>query len=293
MIILSILVFLVIFSVLVLVHEWGHFYAARKSGVRVEEFALGMGKKLWSTTKDGVEYSLNAIPFGGYVRMLGEDGESPDPASFSQAALWKRMIITLAGVFMNFVLTIVVLTLLFTIGTNPFILTEKEYNAAIDSGVIITETQEDGSVLVTDIQKIKLPFPQSLEFAVTETGRISAAIFEKITHLPIEIYEKKGIPDDISGPLGIAEATHKLLPQGIMALLKLTALLSLSLAIMNLLPIPALDGGRFLFQIIEAITFRKPPAQWENAIHVGGFLFLMILMVVITWNDVLRIFFAL
>jgi regulator of sigma E protease len=89
--------------------------------------------------------------------------------------------------------------------------------------------------------------------------------------------------------VGIAEMTHKITPLGILALMKLMALLSLSLAVMNLLPIPALDGGRFLFQIVELITFHRPSEKWENAIHMGGYILLMGLLVVITWNDIWRL----
>jgi regulator of sigma E protease len=259
----------------------------------VEEFGLGMGKKLWGKTKGEVEYTINAIPFGGFVRMLGEEGESKDPRSFGNAKLWKRMIITLAGVFMNFVLAIFVLTILFSVGTNPIIITQEEFDQAVEEQVIVlSEADEEGNQTIVDIQQIQKPVHEALVFATTESFRISKAIVHKVKNLPFEIYEKKGIPDDISGPLGIAEATHKILPQGFKAMLKLLAILSLSLGVMNLLPIPALDGGRFLFQLIELVTFRKPPEQWENAIHVGGFVLLMGLMVVITWNDIVRIFFS-
>lgn len=293
MVLFSFIAFLLLFTILVLVHEWGHFFAARKSGVKVEEFGLGMGKKLWGKKKGEVEYTINAIPFGGFVRMLGEDGDSKDPRSFGNAKLWKRMIITLAGVFMNFVLAICVLTILFSAGTNPIIITQEEFDQAVAENVIVlSEMDEEGNQTIVDIQQVQKDFPKSFLFATTESFRISKAIVQKVKSLPFEIIEKRGIPDDISGPLGIAEATHKILPQGFKALLKLLAILSLSLGVMNLLPIPALDGGRFLFQLIELVTFRKPPEKWENAIHVGGFILLMGLMVAITWNDIIRIFFS-
>ena len=106
MLILSIIAFLIIFSVLIIVHEFGHYYAAIKSGVKVEEFGLGMGKKLYGYKRGETEFTLNAIPFGGFVRMLGEESSSNDPRSFGNAPLFNRMVITLAGVFMNFVMAI-------------------------------------------------------------------------------------------------------------------------------------------------------------------------------------------
>lgn len=292
MIVLSVLVFLFLFSVLIIVHEFGHFYMARKSGVKVEEFALGMGKKLWSFTKGEVEYRINAIPFGGYVKMVGEEEESTDPRSFNKASLPKRMAITLAGVFMNFVLAIVLLTFLFSAGTSPIIISQQDFDQAVEKGIItLSEENEEGAQTVVDIQEVQVPFPQSIGFATMESFRLSKAIVHRVGQLPLEMIRDKKVPDDIAGPLGIAEATHQILPQGFKAVLKLLALLSLSLGVMNLLPIPALDGGRFLFQIVELITFRKPPERWENAIHLGGFMVLMLLMVVITWSDIVRIFF--
>lgn len=290
MILLSILAFLIIFSLLILVHEWGHFFAARRSGVKVEEFALGMGKRLWSTKKGEVEYSLNAVPFGGYVKMLGEEEESSDPRSFARAKLWKRMVITLAGVVMNFLMTIVFLTILFTVGTNPILIDEQDVQRAQAEGVLVlSEPNEEGIREVLDIQKIKKPFPQSLGFAVTESWRISKAVVRKVAEIPVTIIRDQKFPEGVAGPVGIAEITHKIVPAGFFALMKLTALLSLSLAVINLLPIPALDGGRFLFQIIELVTFRRPPEKWENAIHVAGYILLMALLVIITWNDIWRL----
>ncbi len=292
MIILSIVVFLLVFSILVLVHEFGHFYAARKSGVKVEEFGLGLGKKVFGKKVGETEYTVNAVPFGGFVKMLGEEKDSKDPRSFNNAALWKRMIITLAGIFMNFVMAVVILTILFSVGTKPIIITENEFDQAVEQGIIeLSEANEDGQRMIVSITEIQKPFPESFTFSLTESWRISKAIVKKVAEIPVEIIEHQRFPEGLAGPLGIAEATHKILPQGFFAILKLMALLSLSLAVMNLLPIPALDGGRFLFQLIELVSFRKPPTNWENAIHLGGFMLLIILMVVITWNDIVRIFF--
>ncbi len=293
MILLSILVFIIIFSILVIVHESGHFMAARISNVKVEEFGLGMGKKIWGKKKGETEFTFNAVPFGGFVRLLGEEEESHDPRSFSKATLWKRIMITLAGVFMNMVLAVLLLTILFSVGTEPIIITKTEFDTAIKNGVIkVSEPDKDGNQIILDIQKVQKNFPQSFFFAITETARISKAIVIKAGEIPMDILQNHKIPKGISGPLGIAEVTNKVVPQGILPILKLLAMLSLSLGVMNLLPIPALDGGRFLFQIVELITFHKPRAKWENAIHGVGFFILMALMVAVTWNDIVRMFFS-
>ena len=310
MFILSILAFIVIFSILILIHEFGHFYAAIKSGVKVEEFGLGMGKKLYGYKKGETEYTLNLFPFGGFVRMLGEESgqESSDPRSFGQASLWKRMVITLAGVAMNFLLAIGLLTVLFTAGTDPILISKEEVRDAYDSGLLVLETTdgqsitreealkmpEDSKINLVYTESIKLPVYEAVPFAITETYRISGAVLQKAAEIPIELFKNQQVPEGLAGPVGIAEITHKVLPQGVMALIKLTALLSISLAVMNLLPIPALDGGRFLFQIIEALCMPfgiKPSEKIENYVHLGGFILLMGLIVLITWNDIQRIFF--
>lgn len=292
MIILSLIAFLLIFSVLIVVHEWGHFFTAQKCGVKVLEFSLGFGKKIWTKTHKGVEYALALVPFGGFVRMLGEDESSDDPRSFEQAKLWKRMAITLAGIAMNFVFAVVILTGLFSFGTTPVLISDADVDQAIERGIVVLgEELEDGSRQILEIKEIQKPFPQSFVFAVTETWRISGAVIDKAAEIPGEIISTGKLPDGLAGPVGIAEATHKILPSGIAALLKLAALLSISLAVMNLLPIPALDGGRFLFQLIELVIRRRVPPKWENSVHIGGFVLLMVLIAAVTWNDIVRIFF--
>ncbi len=295
MVIISILVFLLIFSVLILVHEFGHFLAARASGVKVEAFALGMGKKLWGKQIGETEYRLNAVPFGGYCQMLGEEESSDDPRSFEKARWGNRVMITLAGIFFNYVFSILALTAMFSVGTSPIFVSQADVDRAEASGVItFSEPAEDGTRTVLSIEKVKKPFPQSFVFAIAETGRISKGIIEKVSEIPGEIIEKHQLPDGLSGPVGIAEATHKILPGGFWALLKLAALLSLSLGVINLLPIPALDGGRFLFQIVELLLMPfgiKLNQKIENYIHYGGYILLMGLIVVVTWNDIARLIF--
>lgn len=309
MVILSIIAFLVIFSLLIIVHEFGHYYAAIKSGVKVEEFGLGMGKKLYGKQVGETEFTLNAVPFGGFVRMLGEEDVSQEPRSFGRAKLLNRMIITLAGVFMNFVLAIGLLTVLFTVGTDPILVSQQDVKNAYEQGLVEFQLQDgktvtreeilamedpDAEINIVYTEEIKKPFPASLWFATTETYRISGAVLQKAAEIPVELIEKQRVPEGLAGPVGIAEITHKVVPLGFLALVKLTALLSISLGVMNLLPIPALDGGRFVFQLLELVLkpFKiKPNQEMENYAHFGGFAFLIVLLVLITWNDIVRIFF--
>ncbi|MCK5460706.1 site-2 protease family protein [Candidatus Gracilibacteria bacterium] len=315
MILLSILAFIVIFSSLILIHEAGHFFAAKKSGVKVLEFGLGFGKKIYGKQVGETEFTINAIPFGGFVRMEGEEEASNDPRSFRNVVLWKQMIITLAGVFMNFVFAILLLSILFSLGTNPILISKNDYIKAYESGALVLQNKDgstfasvetfpslddavesagDADIKMTFVQKIKKPFLKALPFAFTETFRISWAVVEKVSEIPIEIIENHKLPDGMAGPLGIAEVTHKVVPLGILALLKLAALLSISLGVMNLLPIPALDGGRFFFQILALLLMPfkiKHSEKLEEWAHVGGYFLLMGFLLVVTWNDIVRIFF--
>ncbi len=293
MIILSILAFLILFSVLIIVHEAGHFFAAKKSGVYVEEFGLGMGKKLFGKKIGETEFTLNLIPFGGFVKMLGEEANSKDPRSFSQVRLWQRMMITLAGIFMNFVFSIISLSVLFSIGTTPILISEADLNDAQEAGLATFEKDIDGKIKLIELKEIKKPILQSIGFATTESFRISGAIIKKLGEIPGTIIREKRLPADLGGPVAIAEMTHKITPLGFFALLKLAALLSLSLAVINLLPIPALDGGRFFFQLVELILkpFKiKINNNIESAIHFSGFVILMLFLIAVTWNDIMRIF---
>lgn len=284
----SIIVFVLVFSVLVVVHEIGHFFAAKWSGVKVLEFGLGLGKKLWSRTRGETEFTINAIPFGGFVRMLGEEETSKDPRSFGQAKLWKRMWITVAGVIMNMVLAFVLLVGLFTAGTNPFVLSQAELDAAIAQGTIEMVVSDTGEKMIR-FEEIQKPFFEAFPFAATETWRITKGIFVALGDLPGKAIDQKGVPDDVAGPVGMAEVIYNILPQGIKALLSIMVLLSLSLAVMNILPIPALDGGRLLFQLIELITFQKPSEKIENALHGAGFVFLLALIIIISIDDLIGI----
>ncbi len=305
--ILSAFYFIVIFSGLIILHECGHFFAARLSGVKVLEFGLGMGKKLYGKQIGETEFTFNMIPFGGFVRMLGEEECSDDPRSYEQASLLKRMIITLAGVFLNFVFAIFALTILFTVGSDPIPISTQDFKTAYETGILTYETPNGEKLTLAEVkekikekeeiidvwQKIKKPFPESFAFSLTESFRISKAIVQKFSEIPGELINKHKLPEGVSGPVGIAQATHQFAQKGFIYLFRLMALISLSLAVMNLLPIPALDGGRFLFQLVEMIL--KPIGvklnqTIENYVHFAGYMLLMALLLFVTWNDIIRIF---
>lgn len=535
--ILTAIVFLVIFSVLVLAHEWGHFYAARRSGIKVEEFGFGMPPRIWGKKKGETLYSVNWIPFGGFVKLLGEDAEDPkalsDKRSFAAKPPRVRVLVVTAGVLMNFLLAYVLLTFGFIFGIQPLILSADEVLENLDKGtihtldgVIVKDVKEgspadiagmlkedrikeiDGkeilnndrlaalinggekrNVVVTvernglpqslnlildpgektgfetyellflprvvvmdikegsesekagfkngdvilkmngapvyyvdeyetalgaggdleyevmrdgDIVTLKVPgtvsgmvvssvFPETpaekagleegdlvvavngervsgptdmvriagkygnevLEYSVIREGEeivfkiqpdaggmvgvglsylksheneqlsVYAADFPvsvtkidnvrypvweaplvafnesvKLSFLTVDmagnvfksVFTKLTVPEGVAGPVGIAQLTHVFVQEGFLSLIRFVALLSLSLAIINILPFPALDGGRLIFIIAEVIMGRRVGAKFEAWVHAIGFIILMLLIVAVTYSDILRLF---
>ncbi len=370
MILLTIIAFIVIFSVLILVHEWGHFYMARRAGIKVEEFGIGLPPraKALHTDKKGTVYSLNWIPFGGYVRLYGEDETDPKVLkkkdSFASKTIWQRTKVIVGGVFMNFVLAWLLLWIGFTAGMKPILVTQDDVNNAAAAGLITTEdlllihSVEEGSLFdqsgfqdgdivthinnepvpnaavvaqqiirpntnymfsflrdgepmnivtatgpdgrlgiamstqafIQEIEKVKHPIHIAAVESAKEVGRLSVLTVTLLGDVVVGIVQKLTVPDGVAGPVGIAQMTHRFVQEGIIALMQFTALLSISLGVINIMPFPALDGGRFLFILFEIVLRRRPSAKWEAAIHTTGFALLMLLILFITWNDILRLF---
>lgn len=369
MIFITIIVFILIFSLLVLVHEWGHFYMARRAGIKVEEFGIGLpprAKALY-TDKQGTVYSLNWIPFGGYVRLYGEDISDPKVLaakdSYASKTKLQRTAVIVAGVFMNFVLAWLLITIGFSIGMKPFIVTQDDLLKAKEAGLIEMEhalfvqeivadsplaktelksgdlilklndqtvpqavmlsqilvpnqpvtlsvlrgektidisavTNEEGklgfavadSSHITEQKTVRYPVHVAAWQAVKEVGRLSYLTLDMLGDVVVSLVSKFTVPDGVAGPVGIAKMTYQFTQQGAMALLQFTALLSISLGVINIMPFPALDGGRFLFIIVETIIGKKPNAKWESVIHGVGFVLLMLFILLITFNDIMNLF---
>ncbi len=366
---LTIVSFIVIFSILILIHEWGHFTAARRAGIKVEEFGLGLpprAKSLFKDKKDTL-YSLNWIPFGGFVRLFGEDSTDPkvlkDKKSFASKTIWQRTQVIVGGVFMNFVLAWVLITIGFTFGMRPFLITPEDIDSGVQSGIVeiqkiyylhdidsnmplsdkglvtgdyitavngipITESMVLGDVIkpnevvrltfvheekesvldvtansegklgmtislenfLLNVQNIKYPFYIAPFKAISEIGRLSVLTVGMLGKVVTSIVAKFSVPDGVAGPVGIYKMTGYFAKQGFMALVQFTALLSISLGVINIMPFPALDGGRFMFIVFEMITRKKANAKWETIIHTIGFALLMLLILVITWKDIMNLF---
>ncbi len=369
MIVLAIIAFIIIFSLLVLVHEWGHFTMARRAGIKVEEFGIGMpprAKKLFKDKK-GTLYSLNWVPFGGFVRLFGEDSTDPkvlkDKKSFASKTIGQRTSVIVAGVVMNFLLAWVLITVGFMVGMKPFLVTQEDVQKGVEQGIVETQTilyvheivpdrplsetdlkagdyilsvngaavtedidlsqvirpdqpttivymrgetqealevmaDEEGKVGMTisaeqyvrDVKSVRYPFYQAPVKAIQEIGRLSVLTVKMLGKVVVNIVAKFTVPEGVAGPVGIAKLTHTFTQQGFMALVQFTALLSISLGVINIMPFPALDGGRLLFIIFEVITRRRPNANMEAVVHTVGFALLMLLILFITWNDIVNLF---
>jgi len=538
--IVSAIAFVVIFSAIILIHEFGHYWAAKRAGIKVEEFGIGLPPRIWGKKKKGVIWSINWIPFGGFVRLYGEDSSDPkilkDKKSFASKPLRQRMMVAVAGVFMNLVLAIFLLTIGFSIGIEPLLVNSDDVLSAIEDGTIEInngvriESIEEGSIAfdaglkaddiilnvngenlydpfnqlavleakpteedvfldiyregevknisidstrdledfgidlygfiylprlvvrdiapesesalaglqngdviiemndhpiyfiddyqtlvnkenkieysilrdneartvnvefgeaervvvasvfpaspamdagfevgdivlsvndqpiikpedsiavtgdnvgeeltykvnrdeeiidinvlvgdegrigvgiitmasyknnqlslynadtltsVTKINDIKLPVHKAFIQSFNETGRLAVLTLAMFGDLVKSVTSQFAVPEGVAGPVGIATMTHLFVQEGLLALLRFTALLSLSLAVINIIPFPALDGGRLLFLFVEAIRGKRIPARWESAIHALGFFLLIGLILLVTYSDILNIF---
>lgn len=350
---ITLLLFILVLGILVLIHEWGHFIVARYAGLTVEEFGFGFPPRIFKWKSGETVYSFNLLPLGGFVKILGENGdesETNNPKSFSSKPIGIRGLVTVAGVIMNFFLGAVLLIVGFYIGL-PQVLNKENYSLAKNIQIQIVSIGHDspaekaglrlGDAIknfsdISDLQifinknkgkeisfeinrgkevvdirltpRINPPESEgAIGVALVKTGIVSypwyQAILLGVKSTFIAVWEiVKGfsgliknllvageIPKEVSGPVGIAVLTKQAANFGFVYLLQLVALISLNLAVLNLIPFPALDGGRLLFLGIEKIRGSKVNPKVENAIHGIGLALLLLLAVLITYRDILKL----
>lgn len=362
---MSIIIFIIILAVLIFVHELGHFIVAKKFGIRVDEFAIGFPPKIWSFKKGETVYAINAIPFGGYVKIFGEnpDEESiagPDNArSFVNASKWKQSLVLASGISFNVLFAWILLSISFMSGLTTSV-GESYASYAKDSRVIITMTQADSpaklaglvggetivslesgnnkinAVTVAEIQDfiaksdgeiiINYKRDNDLKTAIVTAsegiveGRkaigiamdtigavklpahkafIEGAILTKATiknvaiglyHFVFDAFRGKADFSQITGPVGIVGLVGEATTLGIVYLMSFAAFISINLAVINIVPFPALDGGRLLFVAIEAVIRKSLNPKVANAVNGIGFALLILLMLVVTYKDIVKMF---
>ena len=349
-----ILAAILIFGVLIGLHELGHFLAAKACGVRVNEFAIGMGPAIWKKQKGETLYALRLFPVGGFCAMEGEEEDSEDPHALNNQNFWKKLLIYAAGAIMNFLTGLVIILLLYA-GSEAFYTPtivdfapdcplEREGGLQVGDTIVSIDGErvyiysdvslllgmnKDGTfdlVLRRDGQKVVLKdFPmERREYPTADGGTYTgfgisfgaeeATFGKRIVHgwnnaidfvrmvrlsLQMLISGEAGLKD-MSGPVGIVTTITEVGEQSKTArdaidnIAYFAALIAVNLAVMNLLPLPALDGGKIFFLVINAIAmllFKKQiPAKYENYIHFAGLILLLGLMLVVTFHDVWKLF---
>ncbi len=347
---MNIIIALLVFSVIIIVHEFGHFLLAKMNGITVVEFSLGMGPRLLSFTKGGTRYSWKLLPFGGSCMMLGEDGEEEGEGTFGSTSVWARISVIAAGPLFNFILAFVLSVFIVgSIGYDIPVLPGVSEGSPAQAGGLqkgdriirmngkrirlyrqisnyVTFHQENfvqgepvrfeyergGQIYDTTITPAvingayRFGIPGSsyrMRTGPIDTLRYSAYevyYWIDVTLQSLGMLVHGGVSlDDMSGPVGvvdmIGETYEESRSSGLfyvwLNMMNIAILLTANLGVMNLLPIPALDGGRLVFLILEAIRRKKVDPETEARIHFAGLLLLMLLMVVIMFNDVKKIFF--
>ena len=335
---------LLLFSFIVFFHELGHFLLARKNGIYVEEFCIGMGPVLVKKKGKETTYSIRLLPIGGACMMGEDEVENLDEKSFNNKSVWARISVIAAGPVFNFILAFILSVIVVSwLGYDkPVIKSVLENSAAEEAGLkegdLIKEINGKNIHIFREIsaynqfhpgEKMELTYERngkeytvSLKTRPDETGRyligITQGQYKKanaFTALQYGFYEVKfwidytieslkmlftgviGL-DQLSGPVGVVDVVDEAYDTNIqygissvvLAFLNLSILLSANLGVMNLLPIPALDGGRLVFLFVEAIRGKRIPPEKEGLVHMAGLIALFGLMIFVMFNDLQRIF---
>ncbi|MBI3385041.1 site-2 protease family protein [Candidatus Gottesmanbacteria bacterium] len=362
---LTLIAFIILLSILVLVHELGHFLAAKKIGVKVEEFGLGYPPRIFGKKVGETIYSLNALPFGGFVRLYGEESAEQNLTSktkksqskqnsalqraFFNRSKIERSIILVAGVAMNFLLGVVVISYLFTQGVaipngalveevvpktpaeiagikKGDVITSVNGQTIASAGDLVSQTKQNVLKIVTlqikrcektcaNLKISLIPrkdYPQNegamgvaivTDFMIKtyslweapikgtiEAFRMSWFIAKGVGQVLWQLVSSFTVPKDVAGPIGIYKVTGQALQfGGLMGVLQLLALLSLNLAVINILPIPALDGGRFFLVLVEAVMGRQRIIKIEKVAQSVGMALILALIVLITISDLSKL----
>ncbi len=330
---MTIIYAILIFCVLIFVHEFGHFITAKACGVKVNEFAIGMGPAFFKKQRGETLYALRIFPIGGYCAMEGEDEDSEHPRAFNNRPAWQRAIVLAAGSLMNLLTCVVLLIVIaFYAGQATTTLDKIEPGSPAEAAGLMTGdqiVQIDGEeisewtdivetigttkekeaevTILRDGQEMTLTVaPEynkeqkrnmigitptserhvfgSVAAGVKNTGSMTVMMYDTLRQLFTGGVSVK----ELSGPVGIVYAVNETAKSGVIYVIYLAALLSLNLAIINMLPLPALDGGRLLFLLIRKITGKRVTDEMEGRIHFIGIMLLFALMIYVTFNDVIR-----
>lgn len=360
---MQVIVFIIILAILVLIHEFGHFIAAKKMGIKVEEFGFGFPPRVWGKKIGETLYSINLLPIGGFVKLFGEEyheehvtveqgGYTAEDRkrAFVYKHPWQKSVVIVAGVVMNFLLGWVLISYLFTQGvptpTDKVIVEQIQPKspavaAGLKAGDVIESISKDNQsqtiksvddlikvakvygdqpvllqydrngqmnqvtivprkhppkdqgslgVVITNYVTKKYPWYTAPFYGLKHATIITLTIVSELGKTVGKLFTGQGSKVEVTGPVGIAQYTGQAIKFGSNAVLELVALLSLNLAVINLLPFPALDGGRLVFIIYEWVTKKRINQHFERYMNLAGIIVLLGLSAVITFFDVLKLF---
>ena len=348
---MSIILFLIIFLVVVIAHEFGHFIVAKKNGIRVVEFFIGMGPSLFSFQKGETKYSLKLFPVGGACMFEGEDGLEKEKGGISERAfpnapVWARVATIFAGPLFNFLVAFVMAVILVSVCgiTTPEVVSVSEDGRALQAGMqvgdvitkingksvhlggevtLISQLNTKGETLTITYERngqegtavinpsydeatgryymgvgiggyLKCNVPQTFKYAFYTMKFYVESTFKSLGMLVTGQLSK----DDVSGPVGLVKVVDEVYDSAkvygaidvLLNMMEIALLLSVNLGIMNLLPFPALDGGRLVFLLVEAFRGKPIPPEKEGMVHLAGMMALMVLMVLVFFNDITKFF---
>lgn len=337
---INMIVSILVFSIVIVIHELGHFVVAKKSGIKVNEFSIGMGPRIAGVKKGETDYSIRALPIGGYVAMEGEDEESDNEGSFSKAPVQNRIAVVVAGAAMNLVLGFAILV--FMVSQQEAI-TSKTVSMFHENAMTQkTGLQVDDEIIAVNGRRCYIANDIIYEFARTQDGIIDFTVRRdgevvELNDVTFETYESEdGIKqlvldfyvypaekttvsvireaanwtvsyarmifltlidmltghvaiNQMSGPVGIVSVISEATSVGWRPVLNILALITINLGVFNLVPFPALDGGRLVFLIIEFLRGKPINPKYEIWVNTAGMLVLLAFMALVTFSDITRL----
>lgn len=339
--VLSICLAILMFGLIIMIHELGHFVVAKLGGIKVNEFAIGMGPTLLKKQKGDTTYALRLVPIGGFVSMEGEDEDSPDPHSFGQRPIWIRIFVVIAGAAMNLILGFVILVILTSTaklvptttvakfgdsslsaqsglqvgdeihainGRRVFIANDIDFELMRDKdGKVDMAVRRDGKLVELNGVEFSMAKDDSgnqyisRDFWVLGVEKTVGGVLKESALWTVSVGKMVWVSlidlvtgnvpiSQVAGPIGTIDVIDQAVGMGWETTLSMLALLTINVGIFNLLPIPALDGGRLVFLLIEVVRRKPIPAKYEGAIHAVGFLLLIGFMLFVSYSDITRIF---
>jgi regulator of sigma E protease len=336
---MTVLAAILVFCLLILSHELGHFIMAKLNGIYVYDFSLGMGPKLFSIKGKETAYTLRLFPIGGHCLMMGEDEESDNERSFGKKKVWQRILVIAGGPAMNFLTAVLLFVITFMFMGEPHPsnkvdvmpgkaaeeagmlsgdlivqINEQPTNTWTDIPAVMAGASETGQAVNVAVQRddkiititiqpfledgywrigilwageivfIRHGFFSAISLGVTESYQFTKALLSALVGMVAGT-----VPPDVAGPVGIVNIIGEVARSGLQFLLMLTAFLSINLGVINLLPIPALDGSRIVFLLVEGLRGKPIKPEREGMVHFIGFMLLIGLIILVTYNDIIRL----